>query len=138
MPKRIPRYAARFIRAHLGGVLITLVVVETALLGVGFYRYAQITNKVIDVQIANCETGNVARSQIRFVTTVLRTLVDVSLAIPPNRVLTQQEMVARGKLIEVFAAASHRLSKHLPALAPRNCDRSVIIDGGGSALRPAS
>lgn len=129
MPHRIPRYAARFIRAHLLGVLITLIAAESVLLGYGFYRYAQITNKIVDVQIVNCQTGNVARTQIRFVTKVLRDLVDVSLAIPPDRNLTTREIVARSKLIQTFAAASQRLSKHLPALAPRSCDRAAVIDG---------
>lgn len=130
MPKRIPRYVGRYVREHLLLTIVVLVAISATLSGVAVYRYSQVTNKIVDVQIANCRSGNVARDQIRFVTKVLRDLVDVSLSIPPDRVLTPREMAARGKLIQTFAAASKRLSRHLPALAPRSCDRSAVIDGG--------
>jgi hypothetical protein len=137
VPKRIPRYAARYIRTHLLGVLAVLIVIQSILLGFGFYRYASLSNRIVDAQVANCRVGNGGRAQIRLLTITLRQLIDVSLTIPPSRILTPAEMAARGRLIQTFSRASHELTHRLPALAPRVCTRDSVTSGAEFA-RPAS
>jgi len=137
VPKRIPRYVARQIRTHLLGVLAVLIVVQSILLGYGFWRYANLANSIVDAQVGICRSGNAGRAQVRLLTITLRQLIDVSLAIPANRTLTPEEMVARSRLIQTFSNASHQLTHRLPALESRLCTRASVTSGAASEL-PAS
>lgn len=125
MPHRIPRAVGRYVRDHLVVTIVALVVVNSLISGFAIYRLSNVTAKIVDVQVANCESGNVVRGHIQFLTSALHDLLVLSLAAPPR----PNESAGQKLLRENFQKITDQLGDRLPALAPRDCDRKRIIDG---------
>lgn len=122
------RAVGRYIREHIAITFAVLIFAGFVATAYGLIREAQLNDRIIEARQHDCESGNVVRGHIQFVTSALHDLLVLSLAAPPRPNETAGQRLLRRNFQEI----TDRLGERLPALAPRDCSRSGVTGAGAA------